>query len=76
MRTMANVVGDILNMSSEDLEMLAQGIVWFSSGTSKTPNKAEQFRFFLETHIREYDSMHKSISQYESMKELEKTEDL
>lgn len=73
MRTMANVVGDILNMSSEDLEMLAQGIVWFSS---RTPNKAEQFRFFLETHIREYDSMHKSISQYESMKELEKTEDL
>jgi hypothetical protein len=54
MRTMANLVSEIVNMNSKDLEMLAQGIAWFSSGTS---NKADQFRFFLETHIREYENM-------------------
>lgn len=65
MRTMANLVSDILNMNSEDLEMLAQGLVWFSSNPS---NQAEKLAFLLETHIREH--------QGSALKELESQETL
>ena len=50
MRTMANLVSEIVNMNSKDLEMLAQGICWFSMGTT---DQAEKLKFFLDNHIRE-----------------------
>ena len=77
MRTMANVVSEIVNMSSKELDLLAQGIAWYSSGTSsETPSKADQLWFYLENHIREYGTFHEQIKQYDEMLKLEKTEDL
>lgn len=59
MRTMANLVSEIVNMNNDDLEMLAKGIAWFSSGGST--DKAAKLKFFLENHIREQEQRMEKI---------------
>lgn len=50
MRTMANLVSDIVNLNEKDLDQLAQAIAWFTAGTS---NKGERFERMLNVHNRE-----------------------
>ena len=50
MRTMANLVSDIVNLNEEDLDMLAQAIAWFTAGTS---DKGERLERMLNVHNRE-----------------------
>ena len=47
MRTMANLVSDILNMQNTDLELLAEALALYDI------RKADRFKFFLNTHIIE-----------------------
>lgn len=51
MRTIANLVSDIISLNNKDLELLAQAIAWYSSGG--VSDKAEKLEFFLGVHIRE-----------------------
>ena len=50
MRTMANLVSDIVNLNEEDLDMLAQAIAWFTASTS---DKGERLERMLNVHNRE-----------------------
>lgn len=49
MRTMANLVSDIMNLNNKDLEMLAEALAWFSAGTTE---KAHRFESYLNAHNR------------------------
>lgn len=54
MRTMANLVSDIMNLSNKDLDMLAQAIAWYSAVPNpEARNKAQALEFFLSAHNRE-----------------------
>lgn len=50
MRTMANLVSDIVNLNDKDLDMLAQAIAWYTSGIS---DKGERLERMLNIHNRE-----------------------
>ena len=50
MRTMANLVSDIMNLNSKDLDLLAQALAWYSAGTTE---KAHRFETLLNVHNRE-----------------------
>lgn len=50
MRTMANLVSDILNMPNTDLEMLAEALALYDI------RKADRLKFLLNTHIIEEDA--------------------
>ena len=60
MRTMANLVSDILNMKNTDLEMLAEALALYDI------RKADRFKFFLTTHIIEEDA--KRLRDYNAMR--------
>ena len=49
MRTMANLVSDIMSLNNEDLDMLAQALAWYSAGTTE---KAHRFESLLNAHNR------------------------
>lgn len=49
MRTMTNLVSDIMNLNNKDLELLAQALAWFSAGTTE---KANRFESYLNAHNR------------------------
>lgn len=58
MRTMANLVGDIVSLNTKDLEQLAQALAWFSSSPDpEAYNKARALEFFLSVHNREQEDM-------------------
>ena len=58
MRTMANLVSDIMNLSNKDLDMLAQGLAWYSAVPNpEARNKAQALEFFLSAHNREQEQM-------------------
>lgn len=51
---MANLVSDIVNLNSKDLDLLAQALAWYSSSPDpQAYNKARAFEFFLSAHNRE-----------------------
>jgi hypothetical protein len=47
MRTMMNLVSEILTMSKTDLAMLAEGLATFDN------RKADQFKTFIEIYVRD-----------------------
>lgn len=47
MRTMMNLVSEILTMSKTDLAMLAEGLAVFDN------RKAEQFKTLIEVYVRD-----------------------
>ena len=49
MRTMVNLVSDIMSLNNEDLDMLAQALAWYSAGTTE---KANKFESLLNAHNR------------------------
>jgi len=58
MRTMANLVSDIMNLSNKDLDMLARGLAWYSAVPNpEARNKAQAFEFFLSAHNKEQEQM-------------------
>lgn len=54
MRTMANLVSDIMSLNTKDLEQLAQALAWYSAVPNPiSRNKAQSLEFFLNAHNRE-----------------------
>ena len=47
MRTMMNLVSEILTMNKTDLAMLAEGLAVFDN------RKADQFKTFIEIYVRD-----------------------
>ena len=54
MRTMANLVSDIMSLNQKDLDMLAQAMAWYSAVPNPgARNKAQALEFFLNVHNKE-----------------------
>lgn len=47
---MIKLVGTIANLNVKELERLAHGLAWYTTGVS---NKAEKLEFFLNVKIKE-----------------------
>ena len=47
MRSMTQLINEILNMSKDDMDLLAEALAFYDI------RKTEQFKFFLEVHIKE-----------------------
>lgn len=57
MRTMAKLVGDIVNLNTKDLDELARAIAWYSAVPNpEARNKAQALEFFLNVHNREQEA--------------------
>lgn len=61
MRTMMDLVKDVLSLSNTDLDLLAQALATYDI------RKADRFKFFLTTHIIEEDA--RRLRDYKAMKE-------
>ena len=61
MRTMNDLVGDILSLKKTDLDMLAEALALYDI------RKAEQFKFLLDVRVREEDA--RRLGDYNAMKE-------
>ena len=58
MRTMANLVSDIMSLSTKDLDTLAQAMAWYSAVPNpEARNKAQALEFFLSAHNKEQEQM-------------------
>lgn len=60
MKTLASVVTDVMNLDAHDLELLAEAMVWYSSGAAVRENKAEKLQFFLGMYLQEQETYKRS----------------
>ena len=66
MRSMANLVTDILNMQNTDLDMLAEALALYDI------RKADRLKFLLNTHIIEEDA--RRLRQWNAISEAAKVQ--
>lgn len=63
MKTLASVVTDVMNLDTHDLELLAEAMVWYSSGDAVKGNKAFELQFFIGMYLQEQDTYKRSTKE-------------
>lgn len=60
MKSLSSVVSDVMNLDTHDLEVLAEALVWYSSGAAVRDNKAEKLQFFIGMYLQEQKTYNRS----------------
>lgn len=56
MKTMTEVVSAVMSLDTPELELLAEALVWGSTGAAVRENRAEKLQFFIGMYLQEQET--------------------